>query len=103
MTPDNIPPRDRLVIRPYTLPGTSFDTLKAHQRTLQLTEDRSAREDGREPRTVTVSEALASVLALFAAVGVSMAVQGIPRTMTLPEYIQALYFGDLKVGPKGSA
>jgi len=103
MTPDTIPPAGPLVIRPYTIPASSFDTLKAHQRILQLNEDKSAREDGRAPRTVTVSEALASVLNLFATLGVSMAVQGIPRTMSLPEYIQALYFGDLKVGPKGSA
>lgn len=91
---------DARVIRAYSLPVQAFDTLKVHQRYLQLDADRAARENGTEPRTVTNSDALADLIGLLSMLSASIATQGIPPELTrggLRGYISGLYFGDLKV------
>lgn len=92
---------DARVIRAYSLPVECFDTLKAHQRQLQLAADQAARDAGLGvAREVTNSEALADLLGLLSRLSASIATQSIPPEHTrggLRGYINALYFGDLTV------
>ena len=89
------------VIRAYSLPVECFDTLKAHQRQLQLAADQAARDAGQVvAREVTNSEALADLLGLITMLSASIATQSVPPEHTrggLRGYINGLHFGDLKV------
>lgn len=81
------------VNRAFALPVPQFDTLKHYQRMFQLCEDRAAREEGRECRTITNSEAMARILVLIELV----AQTAIRTDMNVIAFVPALYMGDLKV------
>lgn len=85
------------VIRAYTLPADDFDTLKAHQRSLQRRADQSARLHGREPHQVTNSDALRDLLGVVSVLTSCAEAQGVE----LRDYVDALSRSSLKTTRRG--